>query len=891
MRYALHVALPSEHDQPPGKQDEPFDPDVSETLDSSIRPGIPPEYDPDVSETLDSSIRPGIPPEYDPDVSETLDSSVRPGAAGNLDETVDPSGVAKGRVPESQAETADPAGGEEFELDSTYHPPGMPVRIAGFLIKGVIGSGGMGTVYMARQDHPRRTVAVKVINPGVTNPRALKRFDFEAQMLARLHHPGIAQIYEAGTWDEGAGGVPYFAMEYVAGAKILTDYAKDRKLDTRKRLELILQTCEAVGHGHTKGVIHRDLKPGNILVTGDGRVKIIDFGVARSTDSDAAATMATGAHDIVGTLQYMAPEQCSGDVHDLDSAADVYAIGVTAYELLSDDLPYDVSGKGLASAIRIITEDHPSTLGSVDASLRGEVSMIIAKAMSKEREDRYRTASELGDDLRRYLAGDAILACPPTVMTTLRRVIRRNKGAVLGLAIILILLSISAMAGVFALINRNQALEARNTALAEQAEKHAMVGDLISFFMRDTFDAIVPLANSQEARESVVNISLQYLDRLREQAGSDPSLQRMLSEGLQQAGINRWSLQSGNRGDVDDAIDKWEESIQISDALCAMDPEDIKSLMLSIRGRNLLVDAYRRTGQEQDRAARLEEAEAYVGLLPDPMGDVEQARIVMGVLLDRSRLVPTEGNPEETPAFSRMLSMLNDLNEAFEGDPRVVRDATIVWNRLAYAWSQRGEHERAKQWYERSLESREQILERQGATNTSRRDIVTTHRLIADQEMAMGVQDAAIKRYRTQVIPLMRELVADSPKDIRTRDDLAKGLLEYGLCMIYSGKASEAVMPLSEARIGWSEAAQRSGGDNKSDQKNTRHLLQTEISLAQAYLAAGDPSAGKAAVDRAMELAESARRQWPDSEPIRALEDSAREVRARCLETLGSFGN
>ena len=145
-------------------------------------------------------------------------------------------------------------------------------------------------------------------------------------MLARLQHPGIAQIYEAGTWDDGSGGVPYFAMEYIAGSKILTDYANDKKLSIRKKIELIAEACEAVGYGHTKGVIHRDLKPGNILVTSDGHAKIIDFGVARSTDSDAAATMATGVHDIVGTLQYMAPEQCSGDVHDLDSSADVYAM-------------------------------------------------------------------------------------------------------------------------------------------------------------------------------------------------------------------------------------------------------------------------------------------------------------------------------------------------------------------------------------------------------------------------------------------------------------------------------------------------------------------------------------------------------------------------------------
>ncbi|MCH2152852.1 MAG: serine/threonine-protein kinase [Phycisphaerales bacterium] len=852
MRYALHVVDPPEQDPPKGLPEDEFGADDFETLDSSIHNVSPPDPDSDLPETI-----------------EPRKASAHP----------------------SDAETADPHAGETFEIDSAYHAPGMPARIAGFLIKGVIGSGGMGTVYLARQDHPRRTVAVKVINPGVTNPRALKRFDFEAQMLARLHHPGIAQIYEAGTWDEGSGGVPYFAMEYVSGARIITDYVDERKVDTRKALELILQACEAVGHGHTKGVIHRDLKPGNILVTSNGQVKIIDFGVARSTDSDAAATMATGVHDIVGTLQYMAPEQCSGDVHDLDSAADVYALGVTAYEILSGKLPYEVSGMGLASAIKTVTEEQPPELGSVDPGLRGEVSMMIAKAMSKEREDRYRTASEFGDDLRRHLAGDAILACPPTVMTTLRRVIRRNRGAVIALGLIMLLLSASAVAGVFALVSRNQALEATNTALAEQAEKHAMVGDLISFFMKDTFDAIVPLANSQEARESVVNISLQYLNRLREQAEGDPSLQRMLAEGLQQAGMNQWSLRSGNRGDIEDAIAKWEESIQIADEVYSANKSDLKTLMICIRGRSLLVDAYRRIGLEDDRRTRLKEAEVLAEGLPDPMGDQQQALLLMGVLLDRSRLVPNEGNPEEAPAFARMLELIDALNKEFPDNNWIHRESTLVWNRLSFAWAQQGEFDRAREWAIRSLESRQEIRRVHGDTNTARRDIVTVHRMIADQDKARGNYEEAIDRYRSQAVPLMRELVADSPDDIRSRDDLAKGLLEYGRCLLTAGLGEDAITPLTEARIGWAEAAQRSGGDGRSDQKNTRHLLQTELALTEAYLAAGDPAAAKTAVDRAREAVESARSRWPDSEQIRSFEQEARDLRARCLESLGTLKN
>jgi serine/threonine protein kinase len=216
-------------------------------------------------------------------------------------------------------------------------------RIGQYKVKQVLASGGMGTVYLAMQDEPRRAVAVKLMKRGVTSRSALRRFRFEAQLLARLRHPGIAQIYEAGTFDDGAGGAPYFAMEYVPAARPLTAHAREKKLEVRQRLELFAAVCDAVAHGHQKGIIHRDLKPSNILVDSAGRPKIIDFGVARATDSDmAVTTLQTELGQLVGTLQYMSPEQCGDDPLDIDTSSDVYALGVVLYELLCEELPYDL---------------------------------------------------------------------------------------------------------------------------------------------------------------------------------------------------------------------------------------------------------------------------------------------------------------------------------------------------------------------------------------------------------------------------------------------------------------------------------------------------------------------------------------------------------------------
>jgi len=186
-----------------------------------------------------------------------------------------------------------------------------PRTVGNYHLKRVIASGAMGTVYEAIQEHPRRRVAVKMLRHGLVSPAALRRFDYESQLLARLRHSGIAQIYEAGTHDDGSGRVPFFAMEYISNARHITQFVQDKKLDLRRKLELFIQVCDAVHYGHQRGVIHRDLKPANILVDSDGHAKIIDFGVARATDADlAVATLQTDVGQLVGTLQYMSPEQC-----------------------------------------------------------------------------------------------------------------------------------------------------------------------------------------------------------------------------------------------------------------------------------------------------------------------------------------------------------------------------------------------------------------------------------------------------------------------------------------------------------------------------------------------------------------------------------------------------
>jgi len=290
----------------------------------------------------------------------------------------------------------------------------LPTEIGRYRILRLLGEGGMGIVYEAEQENPRRAVALKVIKPGFANAEMRRRFAQESSALGRLQHSGIAQIYEAGAADTGLGPLPYFAMELVHGRPLL-EYAEAQRLNARERLELMLRIGEAVHHAHQRGIIHRDLKPGNILVEDSGQPKILDFGVARATDSDAQVTRQTDLGQVVGTLAYMSPEQALGDSRELDVRTDVYSLGVICYELLAGRLPYRI-GKSLQEAVLTIRDEDPMPLSSIGRMYRGDLDTIVAKALEKDKARRYGSAAEMAADIERYLADEPIAARPASAM-------------------------------------------------------------------------------------------------------------------------------------------------------------------------------------------------------------------------------------------------------------------------------------------------------------------------------------------------------------------------------------------------------------------------------------------------------------------------------------------
>lgn len=347
--------------------------------------------------------------------------------------------------------------------------PRLPKQIGKFHIKDVLAWGGMGVVYRAVQEQPRRTVAVKLMKHGIASRSAMRRFKYESQVLGRLHHPGIAQIYHAGTHDDGSGPVPYFAMEYIPNAKSITQYSRKKSLGTRERLQLFTNVCDAVHHGHQKGIIHRDLKPDNILVDPHGNVKIIDFGVARGTDSDlAVTTLQTEVGQLIGTLQYMSPEQCEADPDAIDARSDIYTLGVVLYELLTGQLPYTINAEPVFRSTEVIREQPPTKPSAIDRMLRGDVETIVLQALEKDPDRRYQSAAEFTKDIESYLKGEAIRAHPPSAVYRAQLFARRHKATLGTVAILVLIVAAAALLVARSNDQTRQALER-----ASQAEKAA----------------------------------------------------------------------------------------------------------------------------------------------------------------------------------------------------------------------------------------------------------------------------------------------------------------------------------------------------------------------------------------------------------------------------------
>jgi len=401
---------------------------------------------------------------------------------------------------------------------SITDPLPLPDAVGNYLVVGVLGTGGMATVYEAIQEQPKRRVALKVLHQSLLDSEAYARFRFETETLARLQHPGIAQIYESGTARLGHGAaVPFFAMELVIDATPITEFARRRGLSLRERLEMATLVCDAVHYGHQQGVIHRDIKPANVLVDHEGRARVIDFGIARAIEPHGAAlTSAISGPSLMGTLNAMSPEQCTSAT-SVDVRTDVYSLGVLLYELIADRPPHDLSRDTLPSAIKKITDEHPEPVSTHCPAARGDLDAIIAMAMAKDRERRYSTAADLAADLRRFLAHQSVIARHATTLERVVRFAKRNKPLAAALASsVAILIGGVVVSSVFAY----RAATARDAALERERDLEIvtefqesllrdvnmqLLGDTLKASMRDSIQRAASLESPDAAEAALLD--------------------------------------------------------------------------------------------------------------------------------------------------------------------------------------------------------------------------------------------------------------------------------------------------------------------------------------------------------------------------------------------------
>ena len=647
------------------------------------------------------------------------------------------------------AEAAVASGVRELGLDMA--PVQLPEAIGGYRILRQLGAGGMGLVYEAEQSRPQRKVALKVIRPGLASAGLMRRFEHEAEVLGWLDHPGIARIFEAGTADVGTGPQPFFAMELVQGEPIHR-HAEQAGLDVAQRLELVARVAEAVHHAHQKGVVHRDLKPANVLVDATGQPKVLDFGVARVTDADLrTTTLMTRAGELVGTLPYMSPEQVGGDPSAVDARSDVYGLGVIAYELLSGQLPRDVSTLSLPEAVRRITEEDATTLSSIDRRFRGDVDVIVSKALATEKERRYGSAEELAQDIRRHLADEPIHARPPSGAYNLAKFARRNRALVAGVALAFAALLIGAV------VSTAQYLDARagwnaERAQRELAEENALAADQVSEFLVDLFQVpggrqVGPDGDwgaSITARELLDRGAANIASGLAEQPRTRARLMRTMGRVY------------GNLGLFDDARPLLEEALAL--ARDGGDPELIAASLFRLAslereaGNYGPAEAGMREALELLSAADLGDTQLYA----DAVGGLAGVQVLRGEL--------DEGERSARRALA--------LTAALHGEDSA--EASFPLATLTYVHNERDEWDAARASAERVLELRRAHL------SPGHPDVVDAMTLLGMIHFEQGDAAAALASAREVYAIQVERLDENHPGRIDAMHALAIALEDYG---------------------------------------------------------------------------------------------------------------
>ena len=453
----------------------------------------------------------------------------------------------------------DEAAGDFLAESAVLEPlPAGEVRleIPGFRLLEPLGMGASGVVHRAVQERPRREVAIKVLRLDTLVPGQVARFQNEAEILARLAHPGIAQVFEAGVAPSPAGQLPWIAMELVRGRE-LTRWVREARPAPREVVGLFVALCEAVQHAHTLGIVHRDLKPSNVLVTAAGQPKVLDFGIARALVDERATAERTRTGLVMGTLAYMAPEQARGVTGAVGPASDVYALGVMLFEALAGRLPLELEALDVLAGVRLVCEGEPLRLRSLRPELSPDLETILLKALEKDPLRRYASAGALGQDLGNWLADRPVLARRPTIAYQARKFVRRNRAMTIGTLLVITALTVALLLS----------LRSLRLTREERARTSATVDALASRI----FDFAPTLGLGEEQRTALEEVEGTIAAQL-ELDPANRALKRTRAQALYQLATLDLA-----RGEAARAFQRADLGRALREDLVAADPDDVES--------------------------------------------------------------------------------------------------------------------------------------------------------------------------------------------------------------------------------------------------------------------------------------------------------------------------
>ena len=760
-------------------------------------------------------------------------------------------------------------------VDDFPFPDDQPMEgrlIGHYTIVRELGRGGMGVVYLAeRADEYREQIALKIIKRGMDTDFVVRRFRHERQILASLNHPNIARLFDGGTTEEG---LPYFVMEYIEGEPI-DQYCDHHNLTIQARLKLFRIVCAAVQYAHQNLVIHRDLKPGNILITADGTVKLLDFGIAKILNPEISQTIEKTATLMrLMTPEYASPEQVRGEL--VTTTSDVYSLGVVLYELLTGQRPYRITSILPSDIERIICEQEPMRPSQKSevrgqkrkrslpfyrlpaTALRGDLDNIVLMALRKEPLRRYASVEQFAEDIRRHLEGLPVIARADTFSYRTGKFMQRHKVGVAATALIVLSLIAGLMTTVW---------QARR-AQAQQAKAERRFNDvrkLANAYLFEFHDAIAELQGTTQARSLVVKRALEYLDSLAQEASDDRGLQQELAAAYLKVGDAQGRPGHANLGDKEGALTSYRKALAIYEALAAtgnndaafrqemttgftrvgdaLQYHDSKAALASYRqglaaanpsDRLSIANFHQRIGEMQittgdaaGAAASQQQAMAlYETLAAETPNDKKAQRSLFINYIKAGNLLFEAGEPKAAlPLYLKTVPMARAIADADPLNARAQRELAACVDKVGNALLAIGETSGALTNYNEAFSIRRKIAAADAKNAELQRDLSISHDKLGEVSAAAGNIAEALAHYREA----LRLDSAFASRDTQSLLDRANSLEKIGSLLLRSGDVNGALEQQQKGRAMREEVVHQ-------DQEN----VNARRDIASSYLRLGE---------------------------------------------------